>query len=133
MRPYGALNPIDQIDAAPDTVVTFALASGTPQAADWFTSTGAVADAVAAKAHLVRFTGFSSAGTPLAFVVNVVSTHAVYPPSSGTSASTGTTAGSTGNNLAVSGTRLLQIPQWSTGYSVGMGTSGYVMGEIWRK
>jgi hypothetical protein len=65
-------------------------------------------------------------------MVNLVSTHAAAP-SSGSSNTTGTTAGSTGNNLPVMGTRTLQIPAWSTGFSVAALSSGYIMAEVWHK
>lgn len=131
MRAYGALNPTDQIPQPPDTVHTILLAAAVGQSRDWGTSASS-AGAAATYAHLVRFSGLSSAGTALNFHVNVVSTHAVVP-SSGTSVTTGTTAGSTGNSLPVLGERTFQIPAWSTGWSVIARTSGYVMAEVWRK
>lgn len=126
MRTYGALNPIDGIPMPPDTVYTKLLAAGVGEAADW-----------PADSHLVRFTGMSSqlssaVNGPHEFMVNLISTHAVVP-TQGSSATTGTTAGSTGNSMPVAGARTFQIPSFSTGFSViGIG-SGYVIAEIWRK
>ena len=130
MRTYGALNPIDQIESPPDSVQTVAIGPAAAAAIDWPGSTGLAGSAYGA--HLVRFSGVSSGGAALNFMVNVVSTHAAIP-SSGSSITTGTTAGSTGNNLPVAGTRTLQIPGWSTGWSAAAPSSGYVLAEVWRK
>jgi hypothetical protein len=131
MRAYGALSPIDQISLPPDTVHTILLAGGTAQSRDWESSASS-AGAAAVGAHLVRFSGISTAGVTLNFHANMISTHVVLP-TSGTSITTGTTAGSTGNSLPVLGERTLQIPSWSTGWSVIARSSGYVLAEIWRK
>lgn len=131
MRAYGAL--FTQIPQPPDTVQTLFMTGGSSaQAMDWVSSTGALTNARAGNAHIVRFTGQSSANLPLAFSVNLVSTHAAVP-SSGSSVTTGTTAGSTGNNIPVFGSREFQIPAWSTGWSAAAFTSGYIMAEVWRK
>lgn len=132
MRAYAALSPTDLIPQPPDTVQTLLLAAGTGQSLDWFTSTGAVGSAPLAGAHLVRFTGISTAGVTLNFHVALWSTHALLP-SSGTSITTGTTAGSTANSLPVLGERTFQIPAQSTGWSAIARTSGYVIAEVWRK
>jgi len=129
MRAYGALSPIDQIPLPPDTVQTLLIAGSSGQAMDWAAST---VGAASARAHLVRFTGFSTAGAQLNFMANLVSTHA-GAPSSGTSVTTGTTAGSTGNNIPVLGQGTFQVPPWSTGFSVAALSSGYVMAEVWKK
>ena len=131
MRTYGALSPTYQIPQPPDTVHTMLLAATVGQERDWASSASS-AGAAASYAHLVRFTGVTSAGAQLNFHVSMVSTHAVLP-SSGTSITTGTTVGSTGNSLPVIGSRTLQIPAWSTGWSAIARTSGYVMAEVWRK
>lgn len=123
MRPYAALNPLDQISGPPDTVNTLFMTGGSSAQAMDYPST---------LAQLVRFTGMSSAGAQLGFSVNLISTHAAVP-SSGSSATTGTTAGSTGNSIPILGTREFQIPSFSTGYSVASFSSGYVIAEFWRK
>lgn len=129
MRAYGALSPIDQIPLPPDTVQTLLIAGSSGQAMDWANST---VGASTVGAHLARFTGISTANAQLNFMVNLVSTHAAVP-SSGTSITTGTTQGSTGNNIPVLGQAIFQIPPWSTGWSVAALTSGYVIAEVWRK
>lgn len=132
MRAYGAL--FNDFPLPPDTVQTLFMTGGSSaQALGWQTSAASTAtDARAAGAHLVRFTGMTSAGAAFGFMVNLVSTHAAVP-SSGTSVTTGTTAGSTGNNIGIVGSGTFQIPAWSTGYSVAAFSSGYVIAEIWRK
>lgn len=134
MRRYSALNPIDQIPMPPDVVQTLLMTGGSSaQAMDWPNSTGGAGTAASSVgAHLVQFTGFTTAGAQFNFMANVISTHAAVP-SSGTSATTGTTAGSTGNNIPVLGQRTMQVPPWSTGWSVAAYTSGIVMVEIWKK
>jgi len=129
MRTYGALNPIDQISMPADTITTLLVANSSGQASDWANSTVGAFDA---GAHLVRFTGASTAGVTLSFMVNLVSTHALIP-SSGSSVTTGTSVGSTGNNIPVLGSRILQIPSWSTGFSVAAVSSGYIFAELWSK
>lgn len=131
MRAYGALSPTDQIAQPPDTVHTMLLAAAVGQSRDWASSASS-AGAAASYAHLVRFSGVSSAGVALNFHVNLISTHAAVP-TSGTSITTGTTVGSTGNSIPVLGERTFQIPSWSTGWSAIARTSGYVIAEVWRK
>jgi hypothetical protein len=120
MRAYGALSPIDQITQPPDTVQTLLIAGSSGQAMDWGSTL----------AQLVRFTGISTAAAAGAmnFVVDLFSTNAVAP-SSGTSITTG----SSGNRILVIGSRTLQIPGGSTGWSVAAVSSGYVIAEQWRK
>lgn len=134
MRSYGALNPLGTIPLPPDTIQTLLIAGSSGQAQDWPTATGGLSTAGAATehCHLVAFTGVSTAGASLNFFVNLISTHAAAP-SSGTSVTTGTTAGSTGNTVPVLGEALFQIPPWSTGWSVAALSSGYIMAQIWRK
>lgn len=129
MRAIATLHPTENIPAAPDTVQTLLIAGSSGQAMDWAGSTVGAEDA---KAHLVRFSGMTTAGLTMNFIVNLVSTHAAVP-SSGSSQTTGTTAGSKGNNIPVMGQGVFQIPSWSTGFSVAGLSSGYVMAEVWRK
>lgn len=131
MRTYGALfTPIPQ---PPDTVQTLLMTGGSSaQASDWVVSTGAAASARAAGAQIVLFSGQTSGNLGLAFSVNLVSTHANVA-SSGSSVTTGTTAGSTGNSIMVLGSRAFQIPAWSTGWSVAAMTSGWITAEVWKK
>jgi len=129
MRTYGALNPLGTIAMPPDTVMTMAVGPAAAAAMDWANSTVGAADA---KAYLVCFTGVSSGGAALNFMVNLVSTHANLP-TTGTSVTTGTTAGSTGNSIPVNGEAIFQIPAWSTGWSAIALSSGYVMAQVWRK
>lgn len=122
MRSYGALQPTDQTPRPPDSVQTLFMTGGSSaQAIDWPSTLS----------QLVEFTGMTSAGAEFGYTVNLVSTHAAVP-SSGSSVTTGTTAGSTGNNLAVVGTARYQIPAWSTGWSAAAFSSGYVQAKIWR-
>jgi hypothetical protein len=131
MRVYGALSPIDGIPLPPDSVQTLFMTGGSSaQAMDW---PGAPANAAAGAAHLVRFSGMTTGSALYNFMVNLVSTHAAIP-TSGSSVTTGTTAGSTGNNIPVIGDgRIFQIPPWSTGWSAAGLSSGYVIAEVWRK
>lgn len=129
MRAFSRQHPTKDVEAAPDTVQTLLLAGGTAQALDWANSTVGSSDV---GADIVRFAGITTAGVTLNFNVNLVSTHAVAP-ASGTSITTGTTVGSTGNSIPVQGSRYFQIPAWSTGYSVIALTSGYVSAEVWHQ
>ena len=123
MRRYSALNPLDQIPMPPDTVQTLFMTGGSSaQAMDWPSTLS----------QMVQFTGMTSAGAVFGYVVNLLSTHAAVP-SSGSSVTTGTSVGSTGNNLAVVGSAIFQIPSWSTGWSAAAFSSGYVQAQIWRK
>lgn len=123
MRPYGALHPIDHISVPPDTVNTLLMTGGSSaQAMDWPSTLS----------QMARFTGLSTAGAQFNFMVNLISTHANVP-SSGSSVTTGTSAGSTGNSIPVLGTREFQIPSFSTGFSVAALTSGHILLEVWRK
>jgi len=134
MRAYGALSPTELIETPPDSVITFVMTGGSSaQAADWPNSTGgAAANAGLAGANLVHITAMSTAGAFLAVTFNFYST-AANTPASGTSVTTGTTAGSTGNSIPIFGSRYLQVPPPSTGFSVASMTSGYVMVEMWHK
>jgi hypothetical protein len=123
MRPYGSLNPLDNISLPPDTVNTLLMTGGSSaQAMDWPSTLS----------QIVRFTGLTTGGAQFNFMVNLISTHANVP-TSGSSVTTGTSAGSTGNSMPVFGAREFQIPSFSTGFSIAALTSGYVMAEIWRK
>lgn len=132
MRSYAGL--FRDFPLPPDTVQTMLMTGGSSaQAMGWQTSAASTAvDAPTAGAHIVRFTGMTSAGAVFGFMVNLVSTHAAVP-TSGAVVTTGTTAGSTGNNIPIVGSGIFLIPSWSTGYSVAAFTSGYVIAEIWRK
>ena len=133
MREYGALRNTDKVPMPPDTVQTMLLAAGVNQALDWPNSTGgAAATAVAAKAHLVRYTFCTTAGAVMTGMVNMNST-AANAPSSGSSATTGTSAGSTGNSIPVQGQGMYQVPSYSTGWSAAAAAACYVLAEIWKK
>ena len=123
MRPYSAENPLQGIPFPPDTVNTLLITGGSSgQAMDWPSTLS----------QLVRVSFISTAGVVQNGVVNLLSTHAAAP-SSGSSVTTGTTVGSTGNNLVVQGTRTFQIPAVSTGFSVYGFSSGLAQLEIWHK
>lgn len=128
MKSYGTLQ--QAISQPPDAVQTLLLAVGTPQNIDWPGTTASGAGV--AGAHIVRFTGFSTAGAQISYLVNMNSTQ-VSTPTSGSSVSTGTSAGSTGNTIPIFGIREMWIPPYSTGWSVAMMTSGYVMAEVWKR
>lgn len=137
MRTYGALPPSlnhEAITFPPDSVQTLLLASSAGQALDWpANSTGGTTAARSVSAHIVRFTVASTAAVPVAALamVNLVSTHA-NNPTSGSSVTTGTTVGSTGNSIPVFGSRTFSIPAWSTGWSAIALGGAYVMAEVWR-
>lgn len=133
MRTYGTLRTPDTIPQPPDTVQTFLLAAGTAQALDWPNSTGgAAANADANECQIARFTFCTTAGAPMLGMVNLNSTLA-NAPSSGTSATTGTTVGSTGNAIPVLGQGSYGLPSYSTGYSVASPSSGNCIVEIWKR
>lgn len=104
------------IPVPPDTQTTLLLAAATAQAIDFADNT-----------HLIRATGLSSAGAQYNFYINLSSTAAALP-TSGTSATTG----STGVSVPVLGTREFAVAS-STGFSVISPTSGYVHVECWRR
>ena len=118
MRAYAARSPIDQIPMPPDTVQTILVENSSGQAMDWGSTL----------AQLVRFTGLSTAGAALNFSVNLQATGALIP-SSGSSIA----GASSGSNIPVNGTRTLQIPGGSTGWSAAAVSSGYIIAEQWRK
>lgn len=121
MRAYGALTR--DIEGYPDTIHRILLTGGSSaQAMDWGSTL----------TQLARFTGMTTAGLAFTIFANLVSTHAAVP-ASGTSATTGTTAGSTGNNLPVMSARTFQVPAWSTGFSVASYSSGFAIVEVWRR
>lgn len=122
MRPVGSLHPTESIPYPADSVQTMLIASSSGQAMDWPAGSG----------NLVRFTGMTTGGATMNFMVNLGSTYAAVP-SSGSSVTTGTTAGSTWNNVPVIGQQTWQLPSFSTGWSCAALTSGYVIAEIWRK
>ena len=124
MRAYGALT--NRIEGYPDTVHRLLMTGGSSaQAVDWGSTLSQVA----------RVTAMSTAGVAMAMFMNLVSTHAAVP-SSGSSVTTGTTAGSTGNNLPVGPNpnhRMFQIPAWSTGFSIASWSSGIAIVEVWHR
>lgn len=126
MRRLATLHPQENIPAPPDTVQTLLIAGSSGQALDWATSTGAVANAATADVNIVRFSGFSTAGQTINFMVNLFSTAALVP-------SSGTSISSTGTNHPVMGQGTFQIPGGSTGWSVASLTSGYVIAEQWAR
>lgn len=132
MRAYGALSPTDGIPFPPDSVQTMFLTGGSSgQAMDW---PGGAANAGAAGANLVRFSAMTSAGAEFGAMVNLQSTLANVP-TSGSSVTTSTTQGSTGNSYPIFGMwgKMFQVPGYSTGWSAAAFTSGYVIAEIWHK
>lgn len=126
MRPIGLLQPTDQRPVAPDTVQTLLISAGTPQNLDWFTSTGAAANAGLAGVQLVRITACTTAGVSMAAQVNLFTTGV-------SSLTSGTTIGSSGVTHTVPGQGSYQIASSSTGWSAAVLTSGYVTMEQWRK
>lgn len=129
MRRYTAL--IDRISMPPDTIQRILLTGGSSaQAMDWVTSTGAAVSSVA-QAHIVRVTGMTTAGAQAHLFFDPVSTFATVL-ASGSSVSTGSTVGSTGNSIPLFGSREFRIPAWSTGFSVASYSSGFAIVESWR-
>lgn len=123
MRSYGALT--NSIHGYADTVHTMLLTGGSSaQAMDWGSSLSQIA----------RITGVSTGGAAFSVFANLVSTHAAVP-ASGSSVTTGTTAGSTGNTYPVLAgvPREFQIPAWSTGFSIAAYTSGIAIVEVWKR
>lgn len=118
MRAYGALSPTKYIPTPPDSVQTLLCANSSGQAMDWASTL----------AQIVRFTGISTAlpSIPINFMVNLRSTAALIP-------SSGSSINSSGSNILVIGSRTLQIPPGSTGWSAAVVSSGYVIAEQWRK
>lgn len=136
MRAYAPLPQVnnDAIPQVSDSVQTMLLASSAAQAIGWpADTTGGTTAARTVGAMMVRFTAVSTAAVPTAALamVNLVSTFALNP-TSGSSVTTTTTAGSTGNNVPVFGTRTLQVPAHSTGWSAIALGGAYLMAEVWR-
>ena len=128
MRRYSAFDPLSGIPVVPDVVDKILITGASSgQAMDW---NGSPANAAAGPINIARVTFMSTAGALMAGVFNAISTHATI--SSGSSATTGTTAGSTGNSVPVLGQGQFQIPSFSTGYSVSGFSSGWAMVEYWR-
>jgi len=129
MRSISMLQPQNLAPVPPDTVTTLLVGPGVPQADDWRTSAGAVANAAAAGVAMVRVTGWSSAGSTLiGMVVNLTNTGATAP-SSGTEVSTVAAVA----NVPIFGQGMFQVAGGSTGYSIAVNSSGYVFVEQWRK
>lgn len=110
MRPFGALNPTDQIPVMPDTMGAAIVSS----------ALAVVALDYPAGAHLIALSG------EMDFVVNYFSTGVNIP----TTNSGGTTASSGLNEMNPT---IRQIPGGSTGYSLTARTSGVVTTAFWRK
>ena len=118
MRSLGIQHPQDFGPVPPDTVNTLLIAGSSGQAMDW--------PAGSSQGGLVRFSGVSTAGAQLNFMVNMYST-AVIAPASGSSVS------SSGVSHPVMGQADFQLPGNSTGFSVAALSSGYVFAQIWKK
>lgn len=120
MRAFTPANQLkgEVVTQPPEDVRTLLIAGSSGQAQDWSSTLSQV----------VRLSGVSTAGALLNFWANLRSTHAAAP----STGSTGTTAGSSDQQVAVQGTRTLQIPPGSTGFSVAALTSGYITIEQWR-
>lgn len=132
MRAYGVLTPL--VAQVPDSVQTLLLAAGAAQAFDWPLGPGTFAgSASAANAQMVHFTAMTTAGIPMVAMVNLVSTNATVP-TSGSSVTTGTSVGSTGNAVPITGgDRMFIVPGYSTGWSAAAQAPGYVIAEIWHR
>lgn len=128
MRSFGTMHPTADAPIPADLTQTLLIAGSSGQAMDWYSgSTSALTAASSGAVHMARFSGVSTAGAALNFVVNLSSTKAAAP-SSGVS-----TDGTTGFGTPVMGSAVFQIPGGSTGYSVAALSSGYVTAELWRK
>jgi hypothetical protein len=123
MRPYGRMNPTQDAETPPDTVTSILLAANTAQAMDY-----------PADAKMVRISARSSDGTtstPAPCYMNFFSTLAAIP-TSGTTAATNTSAGSTGVTVPIFSERVFQVPG-ATGFSVCAPTSCWMHLEWWKK
>lgn len=119
MRTIATLHPQDSIPVNPDTVQTMLIAGSSGQAMDW--PTGSTAGG-----RIVRFTGQSTAGIPMPFCVNLMSTKCAAPSTSVS------TEGTTGFNIPVMYQGAFQVLGASTGWSAAGLTSGYIQAEIWN-
>jgi hypothetical protein len=116
MKGIGSAHPLEGVETPPDTVVNFALAAATAQAADWPSGT-----------QVLRVSGISSANSALCFYINPRTTAAALPVN-GTTATTATTL----QQLAIIGERYMQVPASSTGFSLYASSSGYAVIECWK-
>lgn len=129
MRPSGLMHPTDNANLVPDYCATFIMTgASSAQASDWFVSTGAAPNAAAAGVGLVRFTPFSTLGSPMVMTANLESTNALAASASGTSLSSGP-----GVSVPIVAGRTFQVPGGSTGFSIASLSSGNCMVEAWRK
>lgn len=129
-RTINTMHPTDNVPMPADSNIVFLMTGGSSaQAADWNTSTGAVANAGTAGIHLVRVSGCTTAGAAFLFTFNCMSTAAAVPTSGYTVSAT--TRGI--DTLIATGPSAFQIPGTSTGFSVAAVTSGNIMIEMWRK
>lgn len=128
MRPYGILQPTAFAELPPDTVTTLLMVAGTAQAMDWLSSgSTAVANAGAAGAGIARFSFVSTPGTSaVRGILNPACTNA-------SSHTSGTSIASSGVNIPVDGSRTIQVPGGSTGFSVFSSTACFCVVEQWRK
>ncbi len=132
-RGLGMQHPTEWlIPQPPDSVQTLLIAGSSGQAMDWFSTGVAQANAAAADIQFVRFTGVTTAGATLNFMVNLYTTQAAAP-SSGSSNGNSTNSGSSGVNHPVQGNGLFQLQGQSTGFSVAALSSGYIMVEAWKR
>lgn len=127
MRQYGTLAANEIASVPPDSVQTLLIAGSSGQALDWMSS-GSTAFTAASQGpvNIVRFSGMTTAGAILNFIVDLQST-AASAPSSGSSFS------STSSRSVVMGSRVFEIPGGSTGWSVAALSSGYILCEQWRR
>ncbi len=131
MRQIQTLHPTDQIPAPPDSVFTLLIAGSSGQASDWLsTGSTAMTSASAAKVQIARFSGMSTAGATINFMLSLEST-AAAAPSSGYKV--GASSGGSTASFPVMGQGTFQIPAASTGWSVAALSSGYIIAEFWKK
>ena len=110
-----SINSLDY-PVAPDTKTTILLAANTAQAIDY-----------PSDAQVMRLTGLTTAGAEFPFYANLQSTAAALP-SSGTTATTGTT----GVSVPVVVSRVFAVAS-STVWSCSAHGAGYVTAEFWKR
>ena len=120
MREIGTLQPRDLTPIPADTVQTLLIASSSGQTID-----------LPSGANIGRFSGMTTAGAQMQFVLNIGTTKAAVP-TSGQS-----THGTTGFGYQVHGQGQFQIPAAASGgssaWSVAAFSCGYVTGEFWKR
>lgn len=115
MRQYGTMHPTEFAEMPPDATQILLIANSSGQAMD-----------LPSGAQIVEFTGISTAGAQLNFMVNLQSTAAQAP-------SSGSSGGSTGIGHMVMGRKVFQLPGSSTGWSAAAVSSGYICANFWKK